>query len=449
MSNNVDNTSKIEEIAARESKPRLSHLVKFWLFAFRTTRFLGVFYLSAVILLAALRPALAWAWSGYVSRLEALGTGAELLGAALLLSCFFLISFLSNLIERYTESDNTIECLDIVYANRMREFTQTKMFGKLAEIPVELLEVPKTNDKIKRLFDGVADPYFGLGSAVMRRGYILAGKAVAVVATALALYIVNPFLVLIAALAPIPALISGFVANNRNFALEKETTEIKRKMDYFQDLMTGQGAKELYVFGGHDFIFSRWKKLAEEFAVKEKKARLKNSFAQLLAIFITGLANVSGYIFAIALMAQGMIGLGALAAALQLTNALLRDVSMFFSNAVEVAGKKNEAALYSDFSKLPSTAQDAPNGATIESVEFKGVSYRYPGTDAYVLQDVNISIKKGEKIALVGENGAGKSTFVKLLSGQLSPSKGTVEINGRASGGAPLSHLGAVSQSPA
>jgi len=453
--NNRDNTTIIEEIAGRESKPRLSHLAKFWLFAFGTTRHMSAFYLSAVVALAALRPTLAWAWNGYVSRLETLASLEGALSAAVLLSCFFLISFLSSLLERYTESDNTIECLDIVYANRMREFTQTKMFTKLARIPVEFLEMPKTNDKIKRLFDSVDDLYFGLGSTVIRRGYVLVGKVVAVAATALALFVINPFLVIIVALAPIPALISGFLANKRYFDLENETAEIGRKMRYFQDLMTGQGAKELYVFGGHGFVFGKWKKLADEYTAKEKTVRVKNAAAQMLAVFVTSLANVSGYIFAVVLMTQGMITLGALAAALQLANALLGDVSMLFSNLIAVAGKKNEASIFDDFRKLPSEAQaaqspgaDAQN-ARIESIEFSGVSYRYPGTENYVLHDVNVSIKKGEKVALVGENGAGKSTFVKLLAGQLAPSKGTVAINGGAQGGGVLAQAGSVSQAPA
>lgn len=63
-------------------------------------------------------------------------------------------------------------------------------------------------------------------------------------------------------------------------------------------------------------------------------------------------------------------------------------------------------------------------------IKFENVSYQYPGTEKYVLKDVNFRIRPGEKIALVGMNGAGKSTMVKLLSGLYTPTEGRILING-------------------
>ena len=59
-----------------------------------------------------------------------------------------------------------------------------------------------------------------------------------------------------------------------------------------------------------------------------------------------------------------------------------------------------------------------------------GVSFKYPGTDDYVLKDINLRIKDSESIALVGENGAGKSTLALLLAGLYEPTQGRILING-------------------
>jgi ABC-type bacteriocin/lantibiotic exporter with double-glycine peptidase domain len=67
---------------------------------------------------------------------------------------------------------------------------------------------------------------------------------------------------------------------------------------------------------------------------------------------------------------------------------------------------------------------------SVDTVEAKKLSYRYPLTDQYVLRSIDLAIQRGEKVALVGENGAGKTTFVKLVSGMLYPSDGMLLVNG-------------------
>jgi len=62
-------------------------------------------------------------------------------------------------------------------------------------------------------------------------------------------------------------------------------------------------------------------------------------------------------------------------------------------------------------------------------IEFKHVYFKYPKEDNYVLEDITLEIKWGESIALVGENGAGKSTFIKLLLGLYSPNRGEILVN--------------------
>lgn len=67
---------------------------------------------------------------------------------------------------------------------------------------------------------------------------------------------------------------------------------------------------------------------------------------------------------------------------------------------------------------------------TFEEIKVENLKYRYPLTEKFVLNDISLTIKKGEKVAFVGENGAGKTTLVKLISGIISPSCGTFSFNG-------------------
>lgn len=72
----------------------------------------------------------------------------------------------------------------------------------------------------------------------------------------------------------------------------------------------------------------------------------------------------------------------------------------------------------------------APKGENLE-FEFKNVSFKYPGTDNYVLHNLNLTIKDSEMLGIVGENGAGKSTIVKLLTRMYWVTEGEILLNGR------------------
>ncbi len=66
-------------------------------------------------------------------------------------------------------------------------------------------------------------------------------------------------------------------------------------------------------------------------------------------------------------------------------------------------------------------------------IEIRNLYYKYPGAEDYTIRDINLHIKKGEKLALVGPNGAGKTTLVKLICGLYTPTKGEIYINGKKS----------------
>jgi ATP-binding cassette subfamily B protein len=109
--------------------------------------------------------------------------------------------------------------------------------------------------------------------------------------------------------------------------------------------------------------------------------------------------------------------------------------------------------MFFDLMDLPDQSESGEKISSINEIKAENIRYRYPLTDKYVLENVNLTIRKGEKVAFVGENGAGKTTFVKLISGLISPSDGELLINGLSSAEVnPQSRfdlLSVVSQDPA
>lgn len=92
-----------------------------------------------------------------------------------------------------------------------------------------------------------------------------------------------------------------------------------------------------------------------------------------------------------------------------------------------------------DYKKLVKILEGQEKGETahggtgiheIREISFEGVYFAYPNSENYVLKDINITIRKNEKLVIVGLNGAGKSTFIKLLCKFYRPTKGTIRLNG-------------------
>ena len=121
-----------------------------------------------------------------------------------------------------------------------------------------------------------------------------------------------------------------------------------------------------------------------------------------------------------------------LASAIQQASSNLQQV---FSTASGIA---DQALFLTDliaFFDMQPTVQSKPNGLpapqTIKSgFEFRNVSFAYPGTDRAVLKNFNLTLSPGERIALIGENGEGKTTVVKLITRLYDPTEGQILLDG-------------------
>ena len=424
-----DRTTMIEETISNQRKPSFKYLLKLWLYAFKATKVVSVIYLGFFILLAFLRPLLAFVWGMYIRNLEIVTFTSMLVPTALLIVAYFLINFSCNLIHRYVLPRESIERLDTVQANYQQELLHSKMYQKLAKISPEFFEIPKINDTIAQVFDFVDDRENGLNYQVLLQSYIIISSLVTVVSIAASLYIFNPWLCLIVLISPLSTIYSLTLEEKLQFKFVKENTILKRKIQYFQDLMISGAAKELKTLGLYDFIYGKWKQLADEYTIKEKVVIRNKFLLDVLNYIILTISNSAGMILAITLMATGSITLNVLGIVMSLINTLIDQTSYFLYAITAFISKRNEAALFHDLMEINEQTSGSIEISDIESIKANNIRYRYPLTDRYVLDGIDIQIDKGQKIAFVGENGMGKTTFVKIVMGILNPSAGELLIN--------------------
>jgi ATP-binding cassette subfamily B protein len=448
-----DKTTKIENDITIEYQPKVKFVIRLWQYVFGSAKTMCVIFMCLTVALSLLQPVLAFIWGKYVDSANRFVTGANIIPVISLAVSYFVINFIANLIDRYTRRREQIERLDVVQANRFQELLDSKMYQKLSRLDPEYFEIPKINDTMNRVFGFTADALTGINNGVMIPGYLIISGTVSVVSIGASLFILNPWLCLLLIIASIPTLYVTYIGNKLQFKFIKDNSRLSREIAYYQGLMLGGAAKEIKALNLFDFFYGKWKTRADEYTVKEKRVYVKQMVLGTINNTISGLASVGGIIFAIVLFSRGKLSLGALAAVMVLIATLIKSNSQLFSSIATVLSKKNESAMFFDLMDLPDQSESGEKISSINEIKAENIRYRYPLTDKYVLENVNLTIRKGEKVAFVGENGAGKTTFVKLISGLISPSDGELLINGLSSAEVnPQSRfdlLSVVSQDPA
>lgn len=199
------------------------------------------------------------------------------------------------------------------------------------------------------------------------------------------------------------------------------------------------------VFGLQDWLISGKKQtFIRKFLSHQKESdqieRKINHFDQLRAFQLhsfSGLIMIMMAIWSNIMAEQGVFQPSYIAAFTLVTLPILEGL-IPISQAVERIPAYQESLKridsihrFSEEGRMESAVQNPPLLSTA-TIEVNGLHYKYPDQKGYALEDISLSIPQGKKIAILGKSGAGKSTFIKLLLGELEPESGTLTINGQA-----------------
>ncbi|MGF7142757.1 ATP-binding cassette subfamily B protein [Anaerotaenia torta] len=434
-----DNTAIFEKDILKENPPKLSYLIRLFRYVFSSAKMMCGIFLGLAVILSILQPAAAFIWGRYIDSSYRYADGTkqqtvQLISLFGLAALYWIIGFVNNLIQRYLYGGEDIERLSKVQDHRLQERFQARLFTKISKLYPDYMEVPKINDIINRSFHSMGGEWSSLQRGVMIEGYVIIAKAVSVVMVAASLYLFHPLLCLIVLAAPLPTLYTTYIGNKLNFKFSRDNGKVLREAGYYQGILLGGSAKEVKALNLFDFFFAKWKVLADDYLVKEKKNQMNVFVLGAVSGVISNIASIAANVFAIVLMTQGRLSIGALGAVLALIGTLMDSTSQLFGSIANFISKKNESAQFFELidlnEQISKNTDSANTPIDIEKLEARNITYRYPLTDEYRLRNVSFTINKGEKVAFVGENGAGKTTFIKLLTGMLEPAEGELYING-------------------
>lgn len=211
-------------------------------------------------------------------------------------------------------------------------------------------------------------------------------------------------------------------------------TPIRKAVEYFSNLLTSKEyAKELRIFGSRDYLISKWHAKQKEHADKvyqdEKKdlkyTLINEGFTNLLILIACTLIAIS--------IMDGDLSIGYFAILVQVVIRLMNEIE----NIVGLMRNNYQYALFTDnlfsFIDRPISSDIEPRQSLPEplkgEIRFADVWFKYPSSDDWVIKGLSFKIEPNETIAIVGGNGAGKSTIIKLILGLYTPQKGNILID--------------------
>ncbi len=212
---------------------------------------------------------------------------------------------------------------------------------------------------------------------------------------------------------------------------------IDNKLYYIREQTADvSNAKDIRVYSMAEWLINLFKTFINERHIWNKKIQLKEFFANSIDSIIILLRDGAAYAYLIYRVLNGL-AVGDFVLYLGAVTGFSVWLSGISKNIIEIKRHSLHINDLRDYLDMPEKANHSKGEALPFanelpcSIELKNVYYKYTGNDDYTLENFNLHIKSGEKLAIVGVNGAGKTTIVKLICGLIYPDSGQILINGK------------------
>ncbi len=325
-----------------------------------------------------------------------------------------------------------VDYSDSLLADRYTHFVSVRVMRQAAALDLTTYEDPVFYDRLERARVQATDRL----AMIQQMGRLFQQTLTTLIWTSILLWY-SPWLVLLLALGVLPTFLGethfAFLGYAKNF----RQTPAKRQMDYLRQVAgSREGAKELKLFNLSPYLTNRFTRLSQD--IYEENVALSRK--KLLAGGLLGVIATLGYYGAYAFVIWRAVtgSYNDIGEFYYLTNAIIQassNLQQVFSTASGIA---DQALFLTDllaFFEMKPTVDANPDGALIprpisRGFEFRNVSFAYPGTTRRVLSNFNFTLAPGERIALIGENGQGKTTVVKLITRLYDPTEGQILLDG-------------------
>lgn len=315
--------------------------------------------------------------------------------------------------------------LDIKLEQRLELNLNKSLMNKLSLIAVDEIEKPEFQDKLNQIKDR---PHLAL-IELFNSSILILSTVIKVVGIAFVFFNISGILGISYLIAAVFDILFTFMAVNKMNKMFENTSRNEREMENVIDILKNKDALyEIKVFKMKNLFLNRFEKYSSAVFKERLDTTLKSQNYLLLSSVVNIVWMGLVILFIVSKLLAKAIGAGDLTAIVTSASSTLDMAEDFVYEASTVSNNGYIAntlfyILSYDERKVEKSSKYG------DEIEFSHVSFKYPGTQKTVLHDLSFRINKDKVTAIVGENGAGKSTIIKLVAGLYEPTEGFVKIS--------------------
>ncbi|HUH77416.1 MAG TPA: ABC transporter ATP-binding protein [Devosia sp.] len=344
---------------------------------------------------------------------------------AILLAVELALVLVSDLISRATG------LVDSVLSELHSNTVSVELMAHAAKLDLMHFESAEYQDRLERARRQAAGR-----NALLSQMFGQAQDIITVATLAAGLFVYAPWLILLLPLSFVPAIWGETRFNTVAYFMNRWRTPERRELEYIRYIgASAETAKELKLFGLGDFLIERFRHLASQIFIENRNLAARRAFWGALFSGISTLTYYGAYGFIVWRTITGDFTIGDLAflsGSFLRLNGLFQKILLGFT---QIAGQSMYLDDLFSFFEIEPTIINPVNPQPFpqpirQGIRFDNVGFRYPGTDNWAIRHLSFELRADETLALVGENGAGKTTIVKLLTRLYDPDEGNITVDG-------------------
>ncbi len=347
--------------------------------------------------------------------------------AITLLVVYFVYLFLKKIITRVNSMVTSIT--GELVSNHIR----MKIINKSKTVDIASFDRPEFYEKLENANrEAGMRPLHILTATFNLVSYVI--STVSFIGVLAALSPIAPVLIICAA---VPGAAVNYVYRTRNYRYMRRHSKERRQMNYYSSLMTDKNmAKELRILGLGDTFAGKYSAVFKKYYIGLRRLVVREGITQVLVGLVSTAVTCTLFLYVAyeIVFGNGEIGdyslyTGALTSISGYVTQLIGSTSTIYEGTLFI----NNMMDFMDEEITVTASLSTPrkiNRGERHTIEFENVSFRYPGTERDVIENLSIKLETPDSVVLVGLNGAGKTTFIKLLTRLYDPTSGRILFDG-------------------
>ena len=314
------------------------------------------------------------------------------------------------------------------YSDELKFYIDAVMMEKTSRMDLSFFDSAKMGDKVRHARSNF--------TTMMNMSWLvfdIISAFINVVATLVIVCAYKWWLGLVTLVLLIPFMLYNKKRTERKLQMEKEQLRDNRKKDYYRDVFFNDNVQfEVKLNNIGSYFIGKYKETWQKLYKINKEEDVKHNIINTLIM----IANISSEFLVLTLsvfdVVNKHIGIGDLQYNLSMVSRLRTQVQLLMNNVNKFLNDNTRIIELQEFMDIKPEVEKSGilKPSSNPKIEFCNVSFRYPNAEQYVLKDCSFTIEPHEKVGLIGLNGAGKSTIIKLMFRFYDPEEGCIKLDG-------------------